>query len=254
MIVQDVLNWMETIAPFQSCEDFDNVGLLVGKADSEIRGVVFCLDVTEETVDLAVQKGANLIITHHPIIFHPLKRLDLSLPQGRILQKLLQHQIHVIAAHTNLDKAPGGISDTLADAIGLIRVQKTDEYLRIGELAQAMTIESFAKLVTNCLDMPVRVLYSQSKALRRIAVAGGAYGEGYETAVQNGADAFVTGEIKHHEIIDASARGLVVIDASHYATEWIGVKALYQRFLRESQGKLPAVLEEHRPYRVMTVP
>ena len=114
MKVRDVLNWLDALAPFDSAEDFDNVGLLLGDADASVRGVTFGMDVTEALVDDALAHGDELIVTHHPFIFHALKRINYNEPQGRALLKLTANRLCVIAAHTNWDKAPGGINDSLA--------------------------------------------------------------------------------------------------------------------------------------------
>ena len=128
MKVRDVLNWLDALAPFDSAEDFDNVGLLLGDADASVRGVTFGMDVTEALVDDALAHGDELIVTHHPFIFHALKRINYNEPQGRALLKLTENRLSVIAAHTNWDKAPGGISDSLAQALGLTGVSALDDF------------------------------------------------------------------------------------------------------------------------------
>ena len=110
MKVKDVLGWLDGLAPFDSAEDFDNVGLLLGDEEAAVRGVTFGMDVTEALVDEALAHGDGLIVTHHPFIFHALKRINYHEPQGRVLLKLTANRVCVIAAHTNWDKAPGGIS------------------------------------------------------------------------------------------------------------------------------------------------
>lgn len=251
MLVQDVLQWLDGFAPFDTCESFDNCGLLIGNAAAQVSGVHFCLDATPQAVEHAVQNGANLLVTHHPIVFHPLKRVDTATVQGSLLQTLLQHSVSVISAHTNLDKAPGGISDALAEALQLSAVTAADDYIRIGELPKALSVEQFSAYVAQRLHTVPRVLFAQHKQLHRIAVAGGAYGEGYEQVIACGADAFVVGEIKHHEIMDACARNLVVADASHYATEQPGVEALHRRFLNDFPNVISAAVEKQVPYRAL---
>ena len=162
--------------------------------------------------------GAELIITHHPIIFSPLRRIHYDTPFGRMLVKLTGAGISVIAAHTNWDKAPGGVGDTLAKLLALQKITPLDDYVRLGELATPILASEFAALLTKALDFAPR-WYGEDKLLHKVAVAGGSYGEGYELALEAGADAFVTGEIKHHEILDAIAQGLIIYDGGHHATE-----------------------------------
>ena len=216
--VGDVHTWLNSIAPFETAEGFDNVGLLIGDKTAPVSKVIFTLDLSEKTVDEAIAFGAELIITHHPIIFSPLRRIHYDTPFGRMLVKLTGAGISVIAAHTNWDKAPNGIGDTLAKLLALQNITPLDEYVRLGELKTPMTASAFAALMTKALDFAPR-WYGEDKLLTKVAVAGGSYGEGYELALEAGADAFVTGEIKHHEILDAIAQGLVVYDGGHHATE-----------------------------------
>lgn len=216
--VGDVHAWLDSIAPFETAEGFDNVGLLIGDKAAPVSKVIFTLDLSEKTVDEAIAFGAELIITHHPIIFSPLRRIHYDTPFGRMLVKLTGAGISVIAAHTNWDKASGGVGDTLAKLLALQNITPLDDYVRLGELVTPILASEFAALLTKALNFAPR-WYGEDKLLRKVAVAGGSYGEGYELALEAGADAFVTGEIKHHEILDAIAQGLIIYDGGHHATE-----------------------------------
>lgn len=245
MKVQDILSWLDKLAPFETAEGFDNVGLLIGDTDATVCGVLFGMDVTEALVQEAIVRGANVIISHHPFIFHALKRIDYTGPQGRALCRLTEARISVIAAHTNWDKAIGGISDSLASVLGLTAVSAPDDYLRIGTLSTPLSPDAFARTIGARLHLMPRVYQASDRLLSRIAVAGGAYGEGYELASAMGADAFIVGEIAHHELVDAFARGLSVYDAGHFATEWPGVKALFERFLADMPSQSGAAWLHH---------
>ena len=236
MTVRDVLQWLNAIAPFDSAEDFDNPGLNVGNENVCVTGVLFGLDATEALVETAVDTGANLIVTHHPLIFHGIKRIDYTAPQGRILRALLSHDVHLIAAHTNWDKAPGGVSDSLAATLGLCAVERGDDYVRVGALASPMTADSLVQAVESAIGFRPRVYGVATEPITRVAVAGGAYGEGYEVALRMGAQAYLTGEVKHHEILDACARGLMLLDGGHYATEEPGISALFRRYLKDAEA------------------
>ena len=120
--VQDIINLMETWAPLPLAESWDNPGLMVGRRDQEVTGILTTLDVTLEAIDYAVQEGANLIISHHPFIFKGIKQLDLASPQGRMIEKAIKHDIAIYSAHTNLDIAQGGLNDMLAARLGLVDV------------------------------------------------------------------------------------------------------------------------------------
>lgn len=234
MNVAQILDWLNGIAPFDSAEAFDNVGLLLGNPGAEVRTVLFGMDLTETLAYEAAGLGAELIITHHPFIFHALKRIDYTGPQGRTLCMLAQRRVNVIAAHTNWDQAAGGISDSLANALSLQAVRSIDPYIRIGSLSTPLSAEVFASFIRRVLHAAPRCHPASDHPIANVAVAGGAYGEGYQAAIAAGADAYVTGEIAHHEILDACARGLTVYDAGHYPTEMPGVTALYQRFIADA--------------------
>lgn len=234
MKIRDVLSWLDALAPFESAEDFDNVGLLMGDENAAVRGVTFGMDVTEALVDEALSHGDGLIVTHHPFIFHALKRIDYTGPQGRALLKIARGGLGVIAAHTNWDKAPGGVGDSLAAALGLSDVSAPDEYIRLGTLPAPLSPGELGALIRHALHIDARCYPASDSPISRVAVAGGAYGEGYALAVSSGAQAFVVGEVRHHELLDACARGLTVYDAGHFPTELPGVMSLYERFLADA--------------------
>ncbi len=235
MKVRNVLEWLDALAPLETAEGFDNVGLLMGDADAAVERVLFCMDVTCDVAAQAVQTGAQLIVSHHPFIFSALKRIDYSGPQGRTLQTLAAAGVSVLAGHTNWDKAPGGVSDSLAEVLGLMEVRSGDDYLRVGRLPSPLTREAFRARVEKALHA-MAPLYGPAHSIVRVAVAGGAYGEGAALAHALGADAFVVGEARHHELVDACQRGLTVCVAGHYATELPGVAALCKRFEADARA------------------
>lgn len=251
MKVQQVCDWLNAFAPFDTAESFDNVGLLLGDPAAEVHNVVFGMDLTESLAREAVQLGAELIITHHPFIFHALKRIRYDEPQGNILMLLMQHRINVIAAHTNYDKAPGGICDSLARALDLQSIECCEDYVRVGRLNRPYSAPDLSAYITAALRIQPRCYPASTAPITRVAVSGGAYGEGYEAALAAGAQAFVVGEIAHHEILDAHARGMTIYDAGHFPTELPGVVNLYQRFLADaefSRWEVKAYLHQQPPY------
>ena len=223
----------------------------MGDKNAEVNTVLFGMDVTEALVREAVELGADLIITHHPFIFHALKRIDYTGPQGRALCMLSAHRISVIAAHTNYDKAPGGICDSLAAALNLHSVESCDDYVRIGTLPAPLSPAGLSAHIRRSLRVEPRCYPACTQPITRVAVSGGAYGEGYEAALSAGAQAYVVGEIAHHEILDACSRGLTVYDAGHFPTELPGVVNLCMRFLADaavSQWNVQAHLHQQAPY------
>ncbi|MBQ8684485.1 MAG: Nif3-like dinuclear metal center hexameric protein [Clostridia bacterium] len=237
MRIQDILTFLDTRAPFATAEEWDNPGLLVGSPSQPVNGILVALDATPGAIESALAIGANLIVTHHPVIFAPLRRLDGdSLPY-----RLAAAGIGLIAAHTNLDIAAGGVNDTLAACLGLEDVTVApDGMSRIGRLPTPEESTAFARQVAEALDTPVRVC--GNREIRTVAVCGGGGGE-FASALTGQVDAFVTGEVKHHQWLEANAAGLTLIEAGHYATEVPVVDTLCT-WLQEAFPTLPVT-----PYR-----
>ncbi|MCL1854657.1 MAG: Nif3-like dinuclear metal center hexameric protein [Clostridia bacterium] len=233
--VGDVLEWVNGIAPFDLAEVYDNVGLLAGSPREKVQKILFCVDATQEAADDAANHGAQLILTHHPLMFGGIRRVDYTAPDGKALRAILGRKLNVIAAHTNLDKASGGIADSLADALCLQGIQNADHpgtCVRIGELPSPMSAAALAGFVAKRLHAEVRRYGDTDLPVNRVAVGPGAGGDGVEAAVHAGAQCYVVGEIKHHELLLGCGQGLVVLEAGHYATEAAGVRVWYERFQR----------------------
>lgn len=214
MTVRDILAFLDTCAPFATAEEWDNPGLLVGDAAAPVSRVLVALDVTPGALKAAQGVGANLLITHHPVIFAPLKRLESS----SMPYRLAGAGIALIAAHTNLDKTAGGVNDTLAARLGLTDVQVAEDGMtRIGTLPQEIAPAAFAGMVNAALGTASR-LGRGEKPIRTVAVCGGSGGD-LIPALAGKVDAFVTGEVKHHQWLEAESVGLTVLESGHYATE-----------------------------------
>lgn len=241
MTVQHLLDWIDHFAPFATQEGFDNAGLVIGDPAADVHRILFAVDATLPVVQEAEHWGAELIITHHPLLFGGAKCIRYDQPEGAVLASLMAAQINLIAAHTNLDSAPGGTGDALAAALNLTAIRKIgdDPYLRLGRLPRAIPAGELLPHIDELLHAHTRMYGDTTAPLRRIAVAPGAYGEGYAAAALAGAQAFVVGEIKHHEILAALALGLVVFETGHHETEQPGMAALYQRFLSDAQAGWP---------------
>ncbi len=233
---------IDRLAPFATQEAFDNSGLLLGDPGREVRGIHFALDVTERVLDEAEAAGADLLVTHHPLMFSPVQQLVESGYEARLICRMIRNRMSLIAAHTNLDSAPGGINDTLAEMIGLTGVEG-EGFLRVGSLAEAMALDKLSGHVAACLRTTVRIMGTmpEDRLIRCVAVSSGAGGDSWEAALQLGAEAFVTGEMKHHLALAAADAGLVTLEAGHFATEEPGIFALadtLQRLANEIQYKV----------------
>ncbi|MCD8340597.1 MAG: Nif3-like dinuclear metal center hexameric protein [Clostridiales bacterium] len=230
--VQDVFLFLDKMAPFSLQESWDNSGFLVGHEAQEVTSLLVALDITEDTVQEAADCGAELIVSHHPVIFHPAKTLTDRLldGDGKILLSLVEHHMAAICCHTNLDSVEGGVNNALAKALHLVRVEQLKQtgvdcydrpygIGRTGELPEPMPLDSFLALVKDALH-PNGVRYvAGSRMVRRVAVGGGACGSMMEDAVRAGCDTFVTSDLKYNDFLSAAALKLNLIDAGHFPTE-----------------------------------
>lgn len=226
--VKDITDFFEGFAPVCTAMEFDNVGLLAGDKNTEISRVLLSLDITAEVVEEAAEKNCELIISHHPVIFRPLKRLDTR----SAAYQLAKHGIAAVCMHTNLDVSPEfGVNTCLAEAIGVKNLRKSDldDYLFIGGLDEGTDILSFAKHVKSALNCEGLRYTGVNPTVKTVAVASGAGGSGVIAAAEEGADAFVTGEIKHHDINEANALGVDIIDVGHFKSEDIVILPLKKR-------------------------
>lgn len=221
-------------APIELAMNFDNAGFLLGDKNAEVKKAVVCLDATSSSVDFAIENGANLIISHHPIIYNPLK--DITAQTNSRVYKCLATGISVISMHTNMDVAESGVNDCLANKLLLKNIAKiVDEEgfaFRKGELEEPMSAEIFARFVKERLGGVLR--YTDSgKEISTVAVVGGSGGDFWKLARACGADALVTADVKHSYFIDASENGFSLFDAGHFHTENVVVQPLCDRLIKE---------------------
>lgn len=236
MKVKDILDFLTSLAPVDFKEDYDNVGLLVGDENTEVTGVLVSLDCFSEVIDRAEDLGANLIVTHHPVIFDPVR----SVTADSIVFKLIDRGISVISMHTNLDKCEGGVNDVLCDTLGLYDVHTVNTAdgfpLRIGELDEAEDPYTFARHVKEALGGTVRFVAGTNDIVK-VAVCSGAGGEFLFDAASFGVDAFVTSDVKHHIFIAAGEKNISLYDAGHFNTEDVIVSSLS----RDISGAFPEI-------------
>lgn len=225
LTVQQVYDFINERAPFETQVAYDNSGLLVGDPNLEVTGVHFALDVTNRVIDEAVENGANLIVTHHPLMFSPIKRLAETDYEARLICRMIREGISLISAHTNLDQAIGGCNDVLAQRIGLTDVTG-EGFVRVGTLPSPMTAGKLAKSISEALGDVVRVMGDASAVVKKVGLCSGSGSDEWPAAAAMGAQAFLTGEAKHHIALEASSCGVVILEAGHHATEEPGIFAL----------------------------
>lgn len=205
---------------------FDNSGFLFGRESAAVTKALLALDVTSAVVDEAIEQGAELIISHHPLIFSPLK----SVTDEKLL-RLAQHQIGVISMHTNLDIAKGGVNDTLMAALGVRVLGGLDEdgCGRVGLLSEAMTMSEFLPFCKAVLKTAGLRYYDSGRPVSKLAVMGGSGGDSLETAYRLGCDTYLTADIKYHQFLEAQELGINLIDGDHFCTENLVIPALARR-------------------------
>ena len=213
--VKNIYDYINTISPFDTQKEWDNSGFLIGDFRKEVKNAVIALDCTNEVVEYAESVSADLIITHHPVIFRGVKQIKADSP----IYRLINNDIAQISVHTPFDMADGGINDNLAKLLSLKDIKKiADGDLALGELEEGMSIDDFAEFVADTLGTNGIRYTDTEKLIKTVAVGGGACGEYIEAAMAN-ADCFVTGEAKYHEMLDAQQMGYAVVSAGHFETE-----------------------------------
>ena len=226
--LNDFLNTLETIAPLQWAEPWDNPGLQIGSLTQNIRTIFSSLDPTLKALKSASEANAQLLFTHHPLIFRPLSRLDINSFPGDVVAEAAKRGISIVAAHTNLDVARGGINDILADLLGLENVEvlkRAEEgdnvgLGRVGYLPEPTELSAMAKMVKALFDTQnVKVVGQRDTLIRRLAVVGGSGGSLSSLAREKGADALLTGDVGHHVALEAESLGMVLLDGGHFHLE-----------------------------------
>ena len=256
--VTEIFEAMDRWAPFETQMDFDNAGFLVGRGGREVRKILVALDVTEEVAEEAERWGAQLIVAHHPVIFHPARQITDGTPTGRILLRLIEGGVAAVCAHTNLDAAQGGVNDCLARALELDGVELlcrdgTDGQGRpygigrVGTAPQAgCSAAEFATFIKEKLSACSIRFVETGRPVRRVAVGGGSCGSMLADAAARGCDTFVTADVKHDQYIEAKALGINLMDAGHFATEDVVCPALVQFLSRHFPKVEVRRTESHR--------
>lgn len=217
--VKDVLSYLETIAPPALKMEWDNIGLLCGKADQQVEKILVALDPFISVCKEALEIGADLIVTHHPLIFGGIEAVTDQSSVGRTILFLASHNISIINAHTNLDCASGGVNDVLAETLGLSDIQVTEPgLLRLGALPK-LSLDAFLARVKDKLHCPGLRYVDGGRPVCKVAVGGGSCASELACAAKAGCDTFVTADVKYNQFWDAKEMGINLIDAGHFYTE-----------------------------------
>jgi len=226
--IQDVLSALEQFAPLPLQESWDNAGLQVGLTEAEVSGALLCLDVTEAVVDEALEKGCNLIVSHHPLLFRGLKTISDLTDVQRTVRKAVKNDVAVVSMHTNMDNAQGGVNFKMAEKLGLTDVQfmapKTVDGVTcgsgiIGQLAEPLAAEAFVAKVKQAFGVACAMTNQLlERPVSRVALCGGAGDFLLDEAVKAGADAFITGEMHYHQYFGYEQQIQICV-IGHYQSE-----------------------------------
>ena len=228
--VCDILDYYDEIAPYYMKMDFDNVGHLVGFHQMEVNKALVALDITDEVIQEAIEMEAQLILSHHPLIFHPLQRVTDDDTKGKKIIQLIRHGISAICLHTNMDAANGGVNDCLMDALGAKVTGLLNPHgqhpngspygiSRVGRLSDPIPLVSFLSRTKEVLGCSGIRYVDGGKPVEYIACCGGAGGGDMLKAYQAGCDTYVTADLKYDHFLEAKELGLNLVDADHFCTE-----------------------------------
>lgn len=236
MLCSKIISVLEASFPTAYALSWDNVGLLAGRADKEIQKIYVALDATDEVIEEAVRERADMILTHHPLIFSPMKRITDQDFIGRRIVKLLQHDISYYAMHTNYDVlrmaelTAGMLELQNAEVLEVTaEVPSVQGIGRVGDLSSVMMVDALCERVKEVFGVPqIKVFGDLKRQVHRAAIAPGSGKSVIGTAIDKEAEVLITGDIDHHDGIDAVARGLVILDAGHYGIEHIYIRDMEQ--------------------------
>ena len=238
MILQDIINIIESVAPLSYQESWDNSGLQVGDRNAEIHAALLTVDVTESVVNEAISLGCDLIISHHPLIFKGLKHLTGSTPQERCVEKAIKHGIAIYSSHTSMDAYLHGVSGRMAEKLGVCNYRilipsAADNEVGlgvIGKLPTPMKWVDFVAKVQQTFACSLRYIDACTEQVHTIAICGGAGADFAGEAIQQGADAYITADMKYHEM-QAACGQIGVIDLDHWTSEHF-TREIFQELLQ----------------------
>lgn len=247
--VKEIRDYLDGRVPFSTKMDFDNVGMLAGEPDAEVRRVLCALDVTDAVIEEAAALGAELIVAHHPLIFHALKSVCSDDLVGRKIYALARGGISAICMHTNLDAAAGGVNDALMASLGCIEVRPLGgegAMPRIGRLPRPMELSDFLAQTKRALGANGLRYVDGKKNVSIVGCCGGSGGDFIEEALKAGCDTFVTADVKHDRFLAAAEYGINLVDGGHFSTENVVVPRLRQMLLEGFPDLDVRISQRHR--------
>jgi len=261
MKVKEIIDYLEETVPSELAEPWDNVGFQCGNEEARVHKIIIALDPSKKTISYAIQQQAQLLVTHHPLIFSPLKKVVSSDPVAHLLIKMINHQLNLIVLHTNLDSIADGVSAALLNQLGFepLGVLQPKQLPGTGlgcwtEVKETLMADDFINLVKAKLDCPFVRVVGQSEQIKKIGVCGGSATDLIPLALKQGIDAFVLGEIKYHPARVFEDMPILIIEVGHYESEKFVLPVLRRKiehFLNKRGAKVELLtFEETAPYRI----
>lgn len=233
--VAEIVRFLQEHAPLELAEDWDNVGLLVGDSQRTVSGVITCLTLTPDVADEVIERGAQLVVTHHPILFRPVQQITTAMPEGRMLLRLIEAGVAVYSGHTAYDSAGAGINQQLAELFELTQIRalrgvgsegnhqsdpRSPGAGRFGTLPAPLTLEALLRRIRERLPVEhLQYVGDPALQVQKLAIACGSAAEFLSEAARHGCQALLTGEARFHACLQARELGVALILAGHYASE-----------------------------------
>ncbi|WP_353096063.1 Nif3-like dinuclear metal center hexameric protein [Tissierella praeacuta] len=262
MKAREIIGLMDNWASPKLVEDWDNTGFQIGDDNKEVNKILVALDLDREVYEKAMREDFNMIITHHPLIFKPIRNVTTSTYKGKLIYDLIRSGIVVYNAHTNLDQANKGVNDELVRILGLknseiLKLNNLDEelihgYGKVGDIDE-IHLSDYIKYIKEKLNTDYLVVYGQQdRIIKRVAICGGSGSEFIYDAYKKNAGVYITGDVKYHDAQLGNELGLTIIDAGHYHTEKIILPAIKKYLDKENRNNLYIeVFEKSSPlYRI----
>ncbi|MFA6708256.1 MAG: Nif3-like dinuclear metal center hexameric protein [Fusobacterium sp.] len=231
MKLSNIIKILENKFPLNNAEEWDNVGLIIGNRKQEIKKVQISLDITDKVIENAINSKVNLIISHHPFIFSPKKKINTDFSVGRKTLKLISNGISVYTLHTNLDSSVDGLNDLLVKKLKLVSTRIIDAKIdgdkvcgigRYCKINEPILLKDFITNVKSLLSLEKIIVSGkdiENKKISKIAVVNGSGSSYWRKSRSVGAEVLITGDLKYHDALDAKEDGMIIMDIGHYESE-----------------------------------
>ncbi|MBK5253064.1 MAG: Nif3-like dinuclear metal center hexameric protein [Peptostreptococcaceae bacterium] len=226
----------DKIAPLEIQEEWDNSGYQVVTDDKDITGILIALDVTKEVIEEAVFKKANLIVTHHPLLFGEIKTIDYETGTGMLISQLIKNDISLYALHTPFDKVDKGNSFYLGNILNLKNMKRINDYSIVGDLSLEISFLGLIKYCSEELEIPgnaISYIGDSDSLVNKVGICTGSGAEYIDDAIKNKCDVYITGDIKYHDAMRAKIEGFNLLDLGHYGTEKFFIENFFELLVNE---------------------